>query len=301
MGHGLIASQIGKNSQALHDGSRTGSRVGYQSYCHPEQGIVIYENEKMVFTTDEGKQVLWTQGDIDCYKKKQLEITTAPTSTPTPIPKKVQPVYVDPDPIINCNIHANCGGGNKKMKKSECDNMTCCTFDIKCGGSKLVTKAECNNSYCCYLRDGTSKLLSSKNACDNYYPNVPSTNTYTPPSYPSCTVYYPILGYSQTYTNTSPGTCKIWQDQASAGSKTYTAPTAQPTPTLTESQAQALIDQHNGQVKDCQYAVIDRYGDDTRISVNCNNQFGFSSATEACITINSQNRQKAYNACGAIY
>lgn len=59
----------------IHDGSRTGERVGYSSYCHPEQGFVIYENEKMPFTTDDGKSVLWTKGDIDCYKESQLALT----------------------------------------------------------------------------------------------------------------------------------------------------------------------------------------------------------------------------------
>lgn len=29
-----------------HDGSFTGPRVGYQSYCHPEQGFVIYEMKR---------------------------------------------------------------------------------------------------------------------------------------------------------------------------------------------------------------------------------------------------------------
>lgn len=64
-----------------HDGSRTGERVGYSSYCHPEQGFVIYENEKMPFVTDEGKHVLWTQGDISCYKERKLQAKTNPTPT----------------------------------------------------------------------------------------------------------------------------------------------------------------------------------------------------------------------------
>lgn len=69
-----------------HDGSRTGNRVGYKSYCYPEQGFVIYENEKMPFVTDEGEEVLWTQGDIDCYQKQQEE-KDLPTPTSTPYPK----------------------------------------------------------------------------------------------------------------------------------------------------------------------------------------------------------------------
>ncbi|PIU03875.1 hypothetical protein COT44_01160 [Candidatus Shapirobacteria bacterium CG08_land_8_20_14_0_20_39_18] len=91
--------------------------------------------------------------------------------TPTKETTRVTPT-TNPDPIITCNIHTNCGGGSKQLKKSVCDNMTCCNFDPKCGGSQFVAKAQCNNSYCCFLKDGTAKLLSSKNACDNYYTNV---------------------------------------------------------------------------------------------------------------------------------
>jgi peptidoglycan hydrolase-like protein with peptidoglycan-binding domain len=33
---------------------------------------------------------------------------------------------VDSDPLVNCLIHANCGGGSKLLKKSICDQSTCC-------------------------------------------------------------------------------------------------------------------------------------------------------------------------------
>jgi len=59
--------------------------------------------------------------------------TLAPTSTPKLIVKSAKIVVptIDPDPIINCNIHANCGGGSKQMKRSECSQTTCCQIGDK--------------------------------------------------------------------------------------------------------------------------------------------------------------------------
>src|ERR1035437_2586243 len=51
--------------------------------------------------------------------------TLIPTYAPTQIPE-VKAVYVDPDPIVNCNIRPNCGGGIIKMNKSQCEQSTCC-------------------------------------------------------------------------------------------------------------------------------------------------------------------------------
>jgi hypothetical protein len=36
------------------------------------------------------------------------------------------PPIQEADPIVNCNISQECGGGVKLMRKSECDNATCC-------------------------------------------------------------------------------------------------------------------------------------------------------------------------------
>lgn len=115
------------------------------------------------------------------------------------------------DEMVNCQINASCGGGTKRMKKSECDNSICCLIDQKCGGPRLMSKSDCNKFYC---------------------PSSNSYNTGTSTSnYPPCVVYYPVLGYSQTYSYISPETCKTWQDNAKAGSKT-TVPTIAPAPTF---------------------------------------------------------------------
>jgi len=85
-------------SRISHDGSRTGPRVSYSSYCHPKQGFIIYENEKMPFTKNDGEMVLWTQGDIDCYKQKML---ATPTPTSRTMVKNNSSDNIQKLPILN--------------------------------------------------------------------------------------------------------------------------------------------------------------------------------------------------------
>lgn len=35
------------------------------------------------------------------------------------------------DPVITCNVHTSCGGGSRQMKRSECDQTTCCRIGDK--------------------------------------------------------------------------------------------------------------------------------------------------------------------------
>lgn len=63
-----------------------------------------------------------------------IAISRAPSNTPTPtkapttirIEKSNIVPTVDPDPIINCLIHASCGGGSRQLRKSACDQTICC-------------------------------------------------------------------------------------------------------------------------------------------------------------------------------
>lgn len=166
--------------------------------------------------TNENIKKNYKYGCVEIIDKKIALILVNKNSANT-IKPSILP-SINPNPLISCGIHANCGGGSRQMKKNECDNMTCCNFDQKCGGSKFVTKIECNNSYCCYLRDGTARLLSSKSACDNYYSNGTSTNTSL---VPNCFVYYSALKYTASYYNVSTEQCKKWQDEAKSTTSSY--------------------------------------------------------------------------------
>ena len=146
--------------------------------------------------------------------------TPIPTYSPTQIPK-AKPVYIDPDPIVSCNINSNCGGGTRQMKKSACTQSTCCQL-----GS-------------------TWSIYPNNTACDQAQTNYNSSKT-SGVNYPPCTVYYPALNYSQTYIYTSPSQCSLWQQTASAGSTNTTQPTRQPTatPIQDNSEYNDLLKQH---------------------------------------------------------
>lgn len=224
-----------------------------------------------------------------------LKKTPTPTLTPTPTVKpKVK--GSTSDPIITCNIHADCGGGSRQIRKSECDKMNCCLIDQRCGGPKFILKSECTNSYCCLLRDGTGKLLSSKTACDNYYSNnnsgsgVSNIPPYKPKSYYPCTLCYHYSSgdscNTYNYLYETKAQCDNEQARIDSLGSSYSTPTPQPT---------FDVDAYNAQVAQCQRDVGYKYGN---IEVNCNNQFGASSATEACIQILSADRQEEYDNCG---
>ncbi len=108
--------------------------------------------------------------------------TSSPNSTPIPIPKKVQPVYVDPDPLEPCTSKNS--GDSIKVRRSECQNKY---VDCHINNTwKVLTKDDCNqaqkqgNTYIphtiptynssvqtvsCALSYGTYQLTQSD--CDN--------------------------------------------------------------------------------------------------------------------------------------
>lgn len=135
--------------------------------------------------------------NIDSFKNVAVS-TPVPTALPTVPPSTAAPTAkaqlvtttVDSDPIINCNIHANCGGGTQKMRLSYCKKSVCCQI---------------GSSY---------KVYGSNEECNK----VQGSN------YPSCTIYYPSLGYSKTYNYTSPSDCEYWRQRALERSQTLNLP-----------------------------------------------------------------------------
>lgn len=237
----------------------------------PNQSINFTENYK---TTK--KDPWWTTLIQESHFYNNENVPT-PSPTVTPRPTTV---------MVNCLISAECGGGSKLLAKSVCDNSTCCQITGK-GWVFYQNKQDC---------------IKDQNIANNTVKTVipTTTNQVNTTNYPLCTVYYPALKYSQSYFNIPPSQCQQWQNEANktASQNSYSTPTLYATPTLTESQAQAIIDQYNAQVTACRSQVNSNYNQKVQ---NCNIQFGDSSATEACTYAVNKERDSALINCGQTY
>src|SRR5690606_21029261 len=49
----------------------------------------------------------------------------------------------NPNEMIRCNIHPDCGGGYKEMTRSSCEQMTCCLTSLS-SSPKFTSKSECS-------------------------------------------------------------------------------------------------------------------------------------------------------------
>jgi uncharacterized membrane protein len=79
----------------------------------------------------------------------------------TPIP--------DPNQIIKCNIHANCGGGYKEMTRSSCDQIICCEKDFN-HTWQLTSKSECNSAQKTNENNSWTEFCNS--LCSAYNPDM---------------------------------------------------------------------------------------------------------------------------------
>lgn len=76
------------------------------------------------------------------------------------------------DEYIKCNIHANCGGGYREMKRSTCDEMICCqdySFNWK-----FTSKSDCEQS-----REIYEQNLNAKYPLNNYGSSQNNSTNYT--------------------------------------------------------------------------------------------------------------------------
>ncbi len=110
------------------------------------------------------------------------QVTAPPTITSTPTTKPVQKTAVkptviptiDPNPIVNCNISANCGGGSVQMRKDECSNSTCC--QVGNIWKLYPSRNACNQAQEQYSAQETEALRRELNAKYNF----DSNDTYVP-------------------------------------------------------------------------------------------------------------------------
>jgi len=116
-------------------------------------------------------------------KKEQKVITPIPSPKASikpspslsPLPS-LKPIYyspkpkpvIDSNPLVNCNIHVNCGGGTKLLKQSECNKSICCGFNYS-GWKIYPSSEEC------------TKAQQEENRQNNTYnPSIYDYPTYSP-------------------------------------------------------------------------------------------------------------------------
>ena len=226
-------------------------------------GVVAYQGLKQ--TVFKGSEVLSAQ--------------TVPVAT-----KSFTPLFTSkPSQIKGVNTQTS-----KPTNSGE--GLVTCNFTYL--PDKQMTLSECNKSFECGI-GGQWYIYTDRNKCaEDQKKDTPTAYpAFTPPpTYPPCTVFYPALGYSQTYVNVLTSQCDLWKQQANS----YATPTPYVQPTMSPEEQQALINQHNSQVDRCQHDIVNNYAP---LIQGCN-QYGDSSAAEACKTIYERNRQKEYDACG---
>lgn len=114
-------------------------------------------------------------------------VTPYPTDEPTQYPT-VKVIYptVDPDPVITCNIHSDCGGGTMQLRRSVCNNSTCCQIGDK--WYFYQDKGKCTadqNSYASGQRQNVPQVLPN-------YQSPTSAPWPTYATYPTIAPYVPI-------------------------------------------------------------------------------------------------------------
>ncbi len=112
--------------------------------------------------------------------------------------------------------------------------------------------------------------------------------TYTGEPLVSCVLSYGVYMITASSCESLKKMDKEWTISDPAPINTVT-----PTPTITEEQAQALIDQYNSEVQRCQDNVVNKY---QSLMQGCTRYGG--SAYQVCVQEYSKQRDAEYNSCG---
>jgi hypothetical protein len=128
----------------------------------------------------------------------QVTLQATATLKPTEAPTRAVPTY-DPDPIIKCNIAAQCGGSTIELRQSVCNNSICCGFQ----GGKWVFYTDKNKC----LSDQKSGSVSDQNF-NNSTINTQNTGSF------DCLVSWPCTGESKIFKASDQSQCSMWQKSA---------------------------------------------------------------------------------------
>lgn len=86
----------------------------------------------------------------------------------------------EPNYMMDCNVHANCGGGTKRIQKKECDDSICCEI----GGKWYFyrSKEKCNEDQNKYFSNNVQ--IPTLEPLPTYEP-IPTTDLSIPTPYPT--------------------------------------------------------------------------------------------------------------------
>jgi len=118
-------------------------------------------------------------------QSREQYLISIPTSIPVrfnPPVKNVVQTNVNSDPIVNCSVSTNCGGGYKSMKNSECNNTTCC----KVGGKWYfyTDKNKCNQDQQAYNNSINNNYVYPTTSIYTYPTTAPQNNAVQNPTPP---------------------------------------------------------------------------------------------------------------------
>lgn len=165
-------------------------------------------------TADKFNEIFGTQSE-------EFYISSSPSPTTAVVNNNR---FVDPDPVIDCSVHANCGGGSRQLRKSICKQSVCCQL---------------HGSWIFYESD--SKCIEDQNRNTQHY------NNYTPPAYTPYPTWAPWPTTDYSY--------------PSGANANNTPPTNTPyVPQITKSECQASVNAQYGNLmrsSGCSYPCPD--------------------------------------------
>lgn len=117
-----------------------------------------------------------------------------PTLIPFPTSEPLEPTeapYVNPDPTVNCNVNSECGGGTRRLTKSQCNNSICCGF-TDTYWVFYTDKDQCDIDQEKYNSNRSNSFQNNNTYQTTYQaPYIPPV--YIPPQYNSYVPYNPYL------------------------------------------------------------------------------------------------------------
>ncbi|GEM_PF-4872988 len=128
----------------------------------------------------------------EAHQNVPSDISSAPQALTADTNNQLPTPTVDPDPIVQCTMNANCGGGVKLLKASVCGQSVCC--EVGSTWSLYGSKESCSQAQNAYFQAT--------------YVAPPTIK----PTYPPCVLYYPVTKTYSTYYGLSPADCLSWQN-----------------------------------------------------------------------------------------